>query len=132
MRKAVQTNLETRGGIPLFQNDDNIVSHYVNDGIPAEEAREWCGLGCVYTCLPTRAEHYGAEGIAGFNLAAILDLALHNGIAVTGKRIGWKPATPEASRPLRSFTTPLKSSISMYYTGCSVWRLSPAMCSINM
>jgi formate C-acetyltransferase len=99
MQKAVKTNLETKGGIPLFQNDDNIVSHYVNDGIPAEEAREWCGLGCVYTCLPTRAEHYGAEGIAGFNLAAILDLALHNGIAVTGKRIGLETGDP------RSFKT---------------------------
>ena len=23
----------------------------------------WCGLGCVYPCLPSRAEHYGAEGV---------------------------------------------------------------------
>ena len=88
MHKAIRTNLETKGGIPLFINDENMIKHYTDDGIPYEEASEWCGLGCVYPCLPTRAEHYGAEGIAGFNLAAILHLALHDGIGITGKRIG--------------------------------------------
>ena len=94
-RKAIKTNLETKGGIPLFQNDENMIKHYMDDGIPWEEACEWCGLGCVYPCLPSRAEHYGAEGIAGFNLAAILHLALHNGIGITGKRIG--PETGDAA-----------------------------------
>ncbi|NLO47702.1 MAG: hypothetical protein GX111_05205 [Clostridiales bacterium] len=96
MRKAIETNLKTKGGIPLFQNDEAIISHYTADGIPVEEAREWCGLGCVYPCLPTRAEHYGAEGIAGFNLAAILHLALHDGQAVTGKHLGLKTGDPSA------------------------------------
>lgn len=99
MRKAIETNIKTKGGIPLFQNDEIIISHYVADGIPVEEAREWCGLGCVYPCLPTRAEHYGAEGIAGFNLAAILHLALHNGVSVTGKQLGLNTGDP------RSFKT---------------------------
>jgi formate C-acetyltransferase len=94
MKKAIETNLKTRGGIPLFQNDEVVIRHYTEDGIPYEEACEWCGLGCVYPCLPSRAEHYGAEGIAGYNLAAILHLALHNGVAVTGKRIG--PETGDA------------------------------------
>jgi len=88
MQKAIETNLATKGGIPLFLNDDNMIAHYVADGIPYEEAAEWCGLGCVYPCLPTRAEHYGAEGVAGYNLAAILHLALHNGVGITGKQVG--------------------------------------------
>ncbi len=96
MKKAIETNLKTRGGIPLFQNDEVVIRHYTEDGIPYEEACEWCGLGCVYPCLPSRAEHYGAEGIAGYNLAAILHLALHNGVAVTGKRLGLE--TGDASR----------------------------------
>jgi pyruvate-formate lyase len=96
MRKAIQTNLETKGGIPLFQNDENVIKHYMDDGIPYEEACEWCGLGCVYPCLPSRAEHYGAEGIAGFNLAAILHLALHNGRGITGKLIGLETGDPTA------------------------------------
>jgi formate C-acetyltransferase len=95
MRKAVRTNLETKGGIPLFQNDENMIRHYTDDGIPYEEACEWCGLGCVYPCLPSRAEHYGAEGIAGYNLAAILHLALHNGRGITGKLIGVETGDPK-------------------------------------
>jgi pyruvate formate-lyase/glycerol dehydratase family glycyl radical enzyme len=94
MNKAIETNLKTKGGIPLFQNDEVMIRHYTDDGIPYEEACEWCGLGCVYPCLPTRAEHYGAEGIAGYNLAAILHLALHNGVAVTGKRVGLETGDP--------------------------------------
>jgi formate C-acetyltransferase len=96
MKKAIETNLKTRGGIPLFQNDEVMIRHYTDDGIPYEEACEWCGLGCVYPCLPTRAEHYGAEGIAGYNLAAILHLALHNGVAVTGKRVGLETGDPKS------------------------------------
>jgi formate C-acetyltransferase len=99
MKKAIQTNMATKGGIPLFQSDEAIINHYVADGIPVEEAREWCGLGCVYPCLPTRAEHYGAEGVAGFNLAALLHMALHNGKGITGKQIG-----PETGDP-RNFQT---------------------------
>lgn len=94
MRKAIRTNLETRGGIPLFINDENMIKHYMDDGIPYEEACQWCGLGCVYPCLPTRAEHYGAEGVAGFNLAAILHLALNNGRGITGKQIGLETGDP--------------------------------------
>ena len=94
MMKAVETNLKTKGGIPLFQNDDVMIRHYMDDGIPYEEACEWSGLGCVYPCLPSRAEHYGAEGIAGYNLAAILDIALHNGRSVTGKKLGPETGDP--------------------------------------
>ena len=96
MKKAIETNLKTKGGIPLFQNDEVVIQHYMNDGIAYEEACEWCGLGCVYPCLPSRAEHYGAEGIAGYNLAAILDMTLHNGQASTGKTIGLETGDPRA------------------------------------
>ena len=96
MKKAIKTNLETKGGIPLFENDENMIKHYTDDGIPYEEACEWCGLGCVYPCLPTRAEHYGAEGVAGYNLAAVLHMALHNGRGITGKFIGVETGDPKA------------------------------------
>ena len=100
MKKAILTNMATRGGIPLFENDEVVISSFVRDGIPFEEAVEWCGLGCVYPCLPTRAEHYGAEGIAAINLAGILHLTLHNGIDVNGKQVGLKTGDP---RNFRSF-----------------------------
>jgi pyruvate-formate lyase len=94
MDKAIRTNVVTKGGIPLFENDEVVVSHFVEDGIPMDEAAEWCGLGCVYPCLPSRAEHYGAEGVAACNMAAMLHLTLHDGIDVNGKRTGLETGDP--------------------------------------
>lgn len=94
MKKAIKTNMETKGGIPLFESDEAVINHFVADGIPVEEAREWCGLGCVYPCLPSRAEHYGAEGVAGYNLAALLHMALHNGVGINDKFIGVETGDP--------------------------------------
>jgi formate C-acetyltransferase len=94
MNKAIRTNLETKGGIPLFENDEVVIGNYVKDGIPFSEAVEWASLGCVYPCLPTRAEHYGAEGIAAFNLAGLLHLVLHNGIDINGKQTGLQTGDP--------------------------------------
>ncbi len=100
MNKAIRTNMVTKGGIPLFENDEVVISHFVEDGIPMEEAAEWCGLGCVYPCLPSRAEHYGAEGVAACNMAAMLHLVLHNGVDVNGKRTGLETGDP---REFKSF-----------------------------
>lgn len=100
MNKAIRTNMVTKGGIPLFENDEVVISHFLEDGIPMEEAAEWCGLGCVYPCLPSRAEHYGAEGVAACNLAAMLHLVLHNGVDVNGKRTGLQTGDP---RRFKSF-----------------------------
>ena len=94
MNKAIRTNLLTKGGIPLFENDEVVISHFVEDGIPRDEASEWCGLGCVYPCLPSRAEHYGSEGVAAVNLAAMLHLVFHNGIDVNGKLTGVPTGDP--------------------------------------
>ena len=94
MNKAIRTNLETRGGIPLFENDDAVVAHYVRDGIPYAEAVEWSGLGCVYPCIPTKAEHTGAHGLGAFNVAGCLHLALHDGYDINGKQTGLPTGDP--------------------------------------
>ena len=94
MNKAIRTNMVTKGGIPLFENDDVVIARFLDDGIPMEEAAEWCGLGCVYPCLPSRAEHYGAEGVAAFNLAALLHLTLHNGLDINGRHTGLETGDP--------------------------------------
>ena len=94
MKKAIRTNLETRGGIPLFQNDEIMIRRYMDYGIPFEEAVEWRGLGCVYPCLPNRAEHYGAEGVAAFNLAGLLHVTLHNGRDINGNLTGLETGDP--------------------------------------
>jgi formate C-acetyltransferase len=97
MRKAIRTNILTGGGIPLFENEEVIIKHFVEDGIPQEEAREWIGLGCVWPVLPSRSEYKG--GAAATNAAAILHVTLHNGLAITNKRLGLETGDP------RSFET---------------------------
>ncbi len=96
MEKAMRTNIETKGGIPLFQNDNVMIARYQKDGIPFEEAVEWRGLGCVYPCIPGRSEHYGAEGVAAFNLAGILHVTLHNGLDTNGKQTGLQTGDPRS------------------------------------
>ena len=96
MVKAIRTNLETRGGIPLFENDDAVVAHYVRDGIPYADAVEWAGLGCVYPCIPTKAEHTGAHGLGAFNVAGCLHLALHNGYDINGRQSGLPTGDPRS------------------------------------
>ena len=94
MRKAIQTNVQTRGGIPLFENDKMVIDHFVESGIPLEEAREWIGFGCVRPGLLSRAGHSGAEGLGAINTAAILHVTLHNGVGVNGKKIGLETGDP--------------------------------------
>lgn len=100
MNKAIRTNMATKGGIPLFENDEVVIPHFLQDGIPMEEAAEYCSLGCVYPCLPTRAEHYGADGVAACNMAAMVHLVLHNGVDVNGKLTGLETGDP---RNFKSF-----------------------------
>jgi pyruvate-formate lyase len=92
MKKAIQTNIQIGGGIPLFENEEGIIKLFVEDGVPLEEARDWVGRGCVWPALPQRAEY--KCGAAGFNNAAILHLALHNGMAITGKKLGLETGDP--------------------------------------
>jgi formate C-acetyltransferase len=94
MNKAIRTNIIIKGGVPLFENDEVVIPHFLKDGIPIEEASEWCGLGCVYPCLPSRAEHYGSDGVAACNMAAMLHLVLHNGIDINGKLTGVQTGDP--------------------------------------
>ena len=86
MKKSIQTNLIMNGGIPLFENEEGIIRMFVEDGVPLTEARDWIGRGCVWPALPQRAEY--KCGAAGLNNAAILYMTLHNGVAVTGKKLG--------------------------------------------
>ncbi len=89
LTKALETNMKTKGGIPLFENSDHVVKSFVADGTPLEDARDWYGQGCVTPILPTKVDHNGAEGKGAVNVALMLDLALHRGVSqVTGKKVG--------------------------------------------
>lgn len=87
--KALETNVKTKGGIPLFENSDHVVASFLNDGTPVEVARDWYGQGCVTPVLPSKVDHNGSEGKGAVNVALILDLTLHRGVSqITGKKVG--------------------------------------------
>jgi pyruvate-formate lyase len=93
--KALDTNLKTKGGIPLFENSDHVVTSFLNDGTPVEDARNWYGQGCVTPILPTKIDHNGSEGKGAVNIALMLDLTLHRGISqITGKKVGIDAGDP--------------------------------------
>jgi pyruvate formate-lyase/glycerol dehydratase family glycyl radical enzyme len=98
--KGLETNLRTKGGIPLFENSDHGVAKFVADGIPVDDAREWYGQGCVTPILSNKIDHNGAQGKGAVNVAMIFDLALHNGVSqITGKKVGIETGDP------RTFTS---------------------------
>jgi pyruvate formate-lyase/glycerol dehydratase family glycyl radical enzyme len=87
--KALETNVKTKGGIPLFENSDHVVASFLNDGTPIEVARDWYGQGCVTPILPTKIDHNGSEGKGAVNVALLMDLTLHRGVSqITGKKVG--------------------------------------------
>jgi pyruvate-formate lyase len=89
MLKGLETNFKTKGGIPLFENSDHVVTTFVNNGVPIEEARDWYGQGCVTPILPTKVDHNGSEGKGAVNVALILDLTLHRGVSqITNQKVG--------------------------------------------
>jgi pyruvate-formate lyase len=99
--KALETNVKTKGGIPLFENSDHVVASFLNDGTPAEVARDWYGQGCVTPILPTKVDHNGSEGKGAVNVALIFDLTLHRGVSqITGKKVGIDVGDP---RDLNTF-----------------------------
>jgi formate C-acetyltransferase len=87
--KALETNVKTKGGIPLFENSDHVVASFLNEGTPVEVARDWYGQGCVTPIIPTKVDHNGSEGKGAVNVALLLDLTLHRGVSqITGKKVG--------------------------------------------
>ncbi len=98
--KAIETNVKVKGGVPQFESDLHTIEEWMERGASLEEARDWYGLGCSVVNLPNKLDYTGGDGVGSVNVALILDLALHNGVApMTGKRIG-----PETGDP-RNFKT---------------------------
>jgi formate C-acetyltransferase len=93
--KALETNMKTKGGIPLFENSDHVVKSFLKDGTPIEDARDWYGQGCVTPILPTKVDHNGSEGKGAINVALLFDLTLHRGVSqITGKKVGIDAGDP--------------------------------------
>ena len=126
LNKAIETNVKTKGGIPLFQNDMHLTKCFVRDGEPLEKARNYNALGCVTPVADDKVEHQGSEGIGAINVAFVLDMTLHNGVsAVTGKKWVLRPVTRGALKRLKNYMKHLKNNLSLLPGGSCGWQLSP-------
>ena len=123
MKKAIKTNMITAGGIPLYENDLNVIKHYVADGVPLEEARDWVSLGCVWPALPFRNE-YKAGNVAT-SAAAVVQMTLHDGVAITGKQLGIKTGDPRNFKTFDEFYDAFKAQYKFLIHRC-LWMLEVA------
>ncbi len=127
MDKAIDTNVRTKGGIPLFENGDYVTEYFVQrQGVPVEQARDWYGLGCITPIVRGKIEHNGSEGLGAVNIASILDITLHNGVSpITGKRIGPETGDPRAFKTFEEFYEAFKKQLDFIVTR-TLWLASVA------
>ena len=86
-RKAVVESLFRNGAAPALYGDEQIIRSLVAKGVSIEDARDYGVVGCVepISCYRTM----GHTGAIMFNLAAVLELTLHDGVfPISGIRIG--------------------------------------------
>ncbi|MFC2006253.1 pyruvate formate lyase family protein [Chloroflexota bacterium] len=91
--KAIETNRKTGAGHPQFLNGDTTTKYFVERGVSLGDARDHAYLGCSYA--HPKNQGYHCKAISYVNLALLLDLVLHNGVApMTGKKIGLETGDP--------------------------------------
>ena len=77
MVKAIETNRETRGGIPAFLNDRIGTRNFIASGVKYEDAVEWSAAGCLSYVVSHC--NLSSKIVAQINIAKVLELALNNG-----------------------------------------------------
>jgi formate C-acetyltransferase len=93
MMKAIETNHRTGAGHPQFVNGETTTRYLMERGVSLEDARDHAYLGCSYA--HPKNQGYHCKAISYINMALLLDLTLHNGVApMTGKKIGLETGDP--------------------------------------
>ncbi|WP_242396728.1 glycyl radical protein [Clostridium butyricum] len=73
-------------GMPAFNNDEVIISSFIEKGVKEEDAYNYSAIGCVETAVPGKWG-YRCTGMSYMNFPRILLIAMNNGIDLTsGKR----------------------------------------------
>ena len=89
-RRAVVESLFRNGAAPALYGDEQVVRALTSHGVEPEDARDYGVVGCVETISCYRT--MGMTGAIMFNLAAVLEMALNDGVhTISDQRIG--PAT---------------------------------------
>ena len=98
--------IKTGIGFPAVFNDETLIPGLQKIGIPVEDARDICFVGCIETFLPGKMPPWSDSRV---NILKALELALHNGVdPLSGKQVGPQTGTLEE---LKSFDA-LKNAFS--------------------
>ena len=78
---AIETT-KIAGGVPSFESDQVIIPALMNRGVPLEDARNYCLIGCVepVVCGSEWAQPGGTGSESYMNIANVLLMAINNGI----------------------------------------------------
>lgn len=81
-------------GFPKLFNDEEVIPILLAKGATLEEARNWCPNGCTEPRLLNRNTYF--SGTTWFNLGAVLEMALNDGIIkmLGNKRLGIATGDP--------------------------------------
>jgi formate C-acetyltransferase len=86
-RRALVKSIYRTGAAPALYNDEEIITALTENGVVLEDARDYGIVGCVETTSAGRT--MGMTGAIMFNLAAVLELTLNDGVhPLSGSRIG--------------------------------------------
>ncbi len=118
MRKAIETNVQAKGGIPQFQNGDLAVQYMLQRGVPLENANGWVTHGCAQGQPDNQGSSMATDYL---NVPLCVDLALHNGIASkTGKKIGVETGDPRSFTAFEEFYNAFKKQ-AQYVFSKQLW-----------
>jgi pyruvate formate-lyase/glycerol dehydratase family glycyl radical enzyme len=98
LRKGTEV-IRLGGGKPQLISDPVVTSSLLMRGLTLKEARMSSCIGCVeYGAIGTWGRHNGGY----FNLAKILELAIHNGVErLTGERVGLETGEPASFKSFK-------------------------------
>jgi formate C-acetyltransferase len=114
MRKAIETNMKVKGGVPQFQNSDHAVDYMMKRGVSPDNAYGWITHGCSQG---EPADQRSSMATDYLNVPLCVDLVLHDGIASkTGKQIGLKTGDPRNLKTFEEFYNAFKKQVKYVFS----------------
>ena len=95
-------------GLPAYYNDEVIIPSMMNRGIPLEEARNYCIIGCVEPQVPGKT--MGWHDAAFFNMCRPLELVFSNGYD-KGELVGLETGEVESFSTFQEFWNAYKKQM---------------------
>ncbi|MBQ6364015.1 MAG: glycyl radical protein [Lachnospiraceae bacterium] len=87
-------------GLPAWYNDEVIIPAMMNRGVPLEDARNYCIIGCVEPSVPGKT--FGWHDAAFFNMCRPLELVFSNGCDL-GEQISVRTGEVEEMQTYEEF-----------------------------